>query len=223
MGRLSTERLNWLEGLCRHYEVNLTQESADYLNGRGVNTACQERFRLGTVVDPPAAHKSVEGWLSIPYIKRAGVVGFKFRNPGSGKPKYMSFDPQSLFNVAALDEAEEYIAVCEGELDAIILHGRCGIPAVGLPGADSWQAHPHYKRLLKDFARVYVFADNDVGGERNVGHELARKIVADLRQAVLVELPSESGESVDVTDIFHARGDHYVRALVGERGGYGQA
>jgi len=37
--------------------------------------------------------------------------------------------------------AGNFIAVCEGEIDAITLSYSCGIPAVGVPGANAWK-HP---------------------------------------------------------------------------------
>lgn len=228
MRRLDDERLNWLEETCRDYEMNLTEaeEALSYLRGRGLSTTSADRFRLGLVADPPAEHRSVDGRLVIPTLKKAGVVGFKFRcirpeclgadedeEKHEGHGKYMGYDPQSLFNVAALDNDLGFIALCEGELDAMTLDGECGIPAVGLVGVNSW--HPHYERMLKDFSRIWVFADQDVKGKK-VGQKFGEFLTDRFPQALPVELPAVvDGKKSDVNRVFRAHGRDYVRGLIG--------
>ena len=73
---------------------------------------------------------------------------------GPEEPKYMGLPGTHtrLYNVLALQQAGDFIAVCEGEIDAITLHYKCGVPAVGVPGANSWK--PHYTRLLLSLIHI---------------------------------------------------------------------
>lgn len=242
MRRLDDERLTWLEETCRDYEIALmeTEAAASYLDGRGVSTASRDRYRLGVVVDPPPEHRTVAGRLAIPTLKRVGVTGFKFRcirpeclgtgeddERHEGHGKYQTFEPQSMFNVAALDNDMAFIALAEGELDAITLDGECGIPAVGLVGVNSW--HEHYYGLLKEFPRIYVFEDNDSPKRRpnckvcpgecrghNTGSDFGEFLAGKFDQAVRVQLPViEEGRKSDVNRVFRARGRDFIRGLIG--------
>ncbi|MFI5497210.1 hypothetical protein [Actinoplanes sp. NPDC051859] len=62
-------------------------------------------------------------------------------------------EPVRMFNVAAIHQADDEIHLCEGELDGIILD-QIGLPAVGLPGVNSWRNH--HRRMLAGFNRVHV-------------------------------------------------------------------
>lgn len=227
MRKLDEKRLTWLEETCRDYEMNLLLDERvqTYLSGRGVSTASRDRFRLGLVQDPPAEHKGVVGRLAIPTLKGVGVVGFKFRciradcletGECAGHGKYMTFEQQSMYNVGALDTDRGWLAICEGELDAITLDGECGVPAVALPGINSWDAHgASWERLLRDFERLWIFADNDANKERNVGQEFGSFLAKKLDKARVVQVPSTDGGKSDVNSFFVARGRAAVRDLIG--------
>lgn len=226
MRRLDADQLRFLEETSRDYEIALMEDPRvlSYLDGRGVSTASRDRFRLGLVADPPPEHAKVRGRLAIPTLKRSGVTGFKFRcvreeciEQGAciGHGKYLTYEPQSMYNVAALDTDAGYLAICEGEMDALILDGECGIPSIALPGVNSWESHSYWRRLLKDFSRIWIFADNDQGKAKNVGKEFAEFLVEKLPQSVIVELPAEDGEKADVNSVFVRRGRQHLRDLIG--------
>ena len=227
MRTLDDAQLTSLEETCREYEMTLmeSEAAASYLRGRGLSTACVDRFRLGVVpADPVPEHKGVAGRLAIPTLKRAGVVGFKFRciDPAclaggedderhEGHGKYQTFEKQALFNVGALDTDRGWIAVTEGEIDAITLDGECDIPAVGIVGVKAWKAH--YGRLLKDFSRIWVFEDNDPSG---IGQEFGAFVCDKFDHAARVTLPTVvEGKKSDVNRVFRAFGRDYVRGLIG--------
>lgn len=226
MQRLDDEQLTSLEETCREYELTLmeTPEALSYLRGRGLSMGCADRFRLGVVpANPVPEHRSDAGRLSIPTLKRVGVTGFKFRcirpeclgagedqEHHEGHGKYQTFEKQSLFNVEALDTDRGWIALTEGELDAMTLD-ECDIPAVGVVGVKAWRAH--YLRLLKDFSRVWVFQDRDPSG---AGQAFGEFVCEQLPQAVPVELPViEEGRKSDVNRVYRARGRDFVRGLIG--------
>lgn len=223
MRRLDDARLKFLDETSREYEISLSENpgALSYLHGRGLSMGSIDRFRLGIVEDPPAEHAKMRGRLAIPYLKMAGVTGFKFRcidpdclaqpdgEKHTGHAKYVNYDPLSLFNVSALDNDLGFIALTEGEFDAMILDGECGVPAVGLPSAQSWTGNPHWRRLFKDFDRVFMFPDPDEPGQK-----LARQIEEALPQTIVVDMPGLEVKS-DVTNVYLSRGRQLFRESVG--------
>ena len=150
------------------------------------------------MVDPIAGHELGENMLSIPYITPAGVVGIKFRRLDEGTPKYLWPTGQKigLFNVNDLHIGGDTIAICEGEIDTIVLSGVVGIPAVGVAGVSQWK--PWFPKLFEPYKRVLVLADNDRKEDgKNPGQELAKRIKEDIGIAEVVGLP----ENRDVNDI----------------------
>jgi len=108
-----------------------------------------------------------------------------------------------LYNVDALHIAGNYIAVCEGEIDAITLSYCCDIPAVGVPGANAWK--PHYGRLLADFETIYVFADGD-----QPGTDFAKSLSKEFNSVIIMQMPD--GE--DVNSMFLRNGSDYFTKKV---------
>jgi DNA primase len=131
-------------------------------------------------------------------------VGFKFRRLDDGKPKYgMAIGQKThLFNVASLLESKDTVAVCEGELDAIIATGALGIPAVGVPGVAAWK--PHYSKLLNGYGQVLVIGDNDVKEDgTNPGAEFSRRVASEIINSKICVLPA----GMDLNDVYLANGD----------------
>jgi DNA primase len=189
MKPLSSERRNLLERACQTFEAH-REEVLGYLEGRGISLRAAEDYRLGCV--PQTATEGFEqyaGMLAIPYLTPAGPVHFKFRRLDDGKPKYIGLSGGNyLYNVKALSDATDTIAICEGELDALVLSAS-GIPSVGIPGASNWQKHWRY--IFADFSRVIAFVDGDDAG-RNMAKSLQEKI--DARPVILPD-------GMDVSDV----------------------
>jgi DNA primase len=181
-----------------------------YLHGRGLDNKAIARYRLGVVDGSVADHSDYTGMVSIPYLTRLGPVnGLKFRQPHDctetcGHQKYLTPYPTRLYNTLAFDRADKlgYIAVTEGEFDAEILDCYCDIPAVGIPGIETWKKHPEWRELFRGYDRVLMFRDND-----DPGRELARAITKDLDNAHTITL---SGGN-DVTDAYRASGAEAIR------------
>lgn len=155
----------------------------------------------------------MRGFLSIPYLGHDGrVLSVRFRcmedhdHRAAFHGKYMGMadEPVRIFNVRAVHEATDTIAIAEGELDAVILN-QLGIPAVGIPGAVSWK--PHYRKVFAGFNKVWVFGDPD-----EAGGELVNKITRQLRQARPVRLTAG-----DVTDTYLAGGADALLSLIEEK------
>ena len=196
---LNEKQRQSLTDAAEKYCSSLTPQAASYLAGRGITKEVANTFRLGSVVEPSAGHEHAVGRLSIPYITPAGIVGIKFRTVDGGVPKYLWPTGQKigLFNVPDLHKHSDTIAICEGEIDTIILSGLVGIPAVGVAGVSQWK--PWFPKLFESYSRILIFADNDVKEDgRNPGQELAKRIKEDLDKADIVHLP----DNQDVNDIY---------------------
>lgn len=141
--------------------------AAEYLaKERGLSGDSAMLFRLGYVAEPLAGHEFFAGRLAIPYLTRAGVVSIKFRRLGDGDgPKYLYTNgtvAKRIFNPEALFDDRSYIAICEGEIDAITAH-QSGLPAVGIAGVDNWQ--PYFRRVFAGYSEVFILGDNDDNGQ----------------------------------------------------------
>jgi DNA primase len=207
--KLSAAQRNSLEAAAKNYYSDVA-DIKDYLEGRGVDGATCAMYRLGYVKTPEVGHEQFRGRLAIPYLTPAGVVGMRFRrieDEPDGPPKYLGMDgvKTGMFGVLALQHATgNTIAITEGEIDAMILTSRCGIPAVGVPGAQNWK--PHYSRCLQDFERVLVFCDGD-----KPGREFGKVIAREIRGATTIHLPD--GE--DVNSIFMSEGADALKRKAG--------
>lgn len=177
----------------------------DYLRNRGIPLEVARLASLGVVEEPEVGHEQYIGRLAIPYITKTGVVDLRFRslNPAV-EPKYMGLTgaETKMYNVLDIEKANDFIGVCEGELDTITMSSCVGIPCIGVPGANSWKKH--YTRLLADFERVFVFADGD-----QPGTEFARSLAREL-PVTIVQLP----EGHDVNSMYVQDGAEYFQKRV---------
>lgn len=192
MSRLSSESLASHERAVAQYQEHVG-EVAQYLEDRGIAGSAVDTYRLGYVPKDEtlavSEHDEYRGRLAIPYLTQAGVVQIKFRSMDGSKPKYTGLPGTNrLYNVQALFDADDTIAVCEGELDALLL-SVSGCPAVGVAGATNLPKH--YRYIFADFTRVVVFRDGDDAGKK-MGNTWREAM-----GAIPVKLP----DGMDVTDM----------------------
>lgn len=205
--KLSTGLRRSLQEAAEKYATSI-QVAGPYLAARGVTHEVANMFLLGVVTDPTPADSDYAGRLSVPYLTPSGVVDIRFRllDEAAGGPKYLG-RPNSetrMFNVQALQTDSPVIAVCEGEIDTMIMHALVGIPAVGIPGASNFK--DHYRLLLEDFERVIVWCDGD-----QAGRDFGKKLAAEVDAAVVVHLP----DGMDVNDCYLAEGAEGLRRRAG--------
>jgi DNA primase len=209
---LNAEQRRLLTEAAEKYHSSLTPQAVSYLEGRGIMENVRDTFLLGSVVEPSAGHEHAVGRLSIPYITPAGVVGIKFRAIDDTTPKYLWPTGQKigLFNVNDLHKYSDTIAICEGEIDTVIVSGIVGVPAVGVAGVSQWK--PWFPKLFESYSRILIFADNDVKEDgRNPGQELAKRIKEDLDKAEVIHLP----DNMDVNEVYIESGvDWFTGRLV---------
>ncbi|MFI6609256.1 toprim domain-containing protein [Streptomyces sp. NPDC050507] len=163
-----------MEEATRAYEAALPadEHARAFLRNRFLDRSedSGRYFRLGVVHHPLPGHEQYAGMLAIPYLTLSGVVGMKFRCLKDHDCKAVHRDrylnppgnPHRLFNPTdIIERPEPYIAVCEGEMDAMTAHAA-GLPAIGAPGASSFKSE--WVRALRGRETVFVLADNDDGG-----------------------------------------------------------
>jgi DNA primase len=213
---LSKELRTSLESAAQRYEMFLAMDqqgdaAVSYLKSRGISLHVAQLYRLGTVDSGSPDHAEYAGWLSIPYLTRSGVVGFKFRKMNEADPrnKYMIPHGQSqrLYNTLAMDLADRTgtLAICEGEIDALTLTALCDIPAVAIPGSDTYKNRPEWRELFRGYQEVLIFQDDDEPGKR-----LAQQLKADIDTARIIRLPGK-----DVNDTYMAHGRDGIRRAAG--------
>jgi DNA primase len=205
MQRLSDSRRRFLRESTQRYNRSLPGSLAEeYLESRGLGDPKIVRwFQLGYVEEPLPGHELYRGKLAIPYLRwsqdsEISVVSLRFRriNDRDAGGKYLTTagDRPRLYNTAALMRASPSIAITEGELDAITAH-TCGVPTVGVPGAQSWK--PHFREPFLGYRDVFVLADGD-----EAGMSFANGIAKTLPNAKVIPFPP--GE--DVNSLVNTRG-----------------
>jgi len=203
--RLSKSQKELLEKATESYAQNL-QEIVPYLASRGITEQTAVMFRLGFVREPEMGHEPYVGKLAIPYLTPTGVIDIRFRslNADSG-PKYMSRPGATthIFNINALGDDSDILAICEGELDTVVAT-QAGFSAVGLPGANNWKSF--YNRVLADWSKVILLCDGD-----NAGREMAKHLSRELDNVFPVFMP----EGQDVNDVYLAEGAEGLRKRAG--------
>lgn len=213
----SESQLSSLKTAANKYAQALPDSPAlAYLESRGLTREQVHRFGLGYVAEPEIGHDMFKGRLSIPYARYplAGgvkVLGMKFRTiqehsgPGKGPAKYLptpGFKPH-LYNTRDAIENEDWLCICEGELDALTASVN-GLPAVAAPGATTWQKA--WNPIFLGYETVYVLADGDERGLEFAG------VVADQLPNVKV-IPMLEGE--DVNSMVQNYGIDKIKEMMG--------
>jgi DNA primase len=198
--RLTDAARTLLEETAARYEQNLS-EVASYLAGRGITEEAARTFRLGYVKGDHPGDSDYGDRLAIPYVTPSGVVDIRYRALMGDGPKYLSRPgaKTKLFNVKDLNLESSILYVTEGEMDTIIASSICGLPTVGVPGANNWQ--PHFKLLMQDYRKVVVLCDGD-----EAGRQFGRAVCKEVDTAISVSMPT----GMDVNDVYLSGGKDAV-------------
>lgn len=200
------------------YKTNLfkqeSQKALDYLHSRGLTDETINKHRLGYASGGLKEHllakKFTEDQLHkaaiiggkggdiltnhivIPYFVAGNAITFRGRALSPDAPtKYVTLKGHKayLYNSDTVWEKKNELAITEGEFDAIMLQ-QLGIPAVGVPGASSWQDNWDTYVEPAMVSRLYVCMDND-----DVGKKSASKLAARFNgRAKVIELPILNGD-----------------------------
>lgn len=216
--KLSASQKASLKTATSKYHNAYSGSVADqYMASRGLPAEMIQRFRLGFVAEPEVGHEYYRDRLAIPYLRRSAsgewsVVSMKFRAiPDTpckdSQRKYLglSGDSDRLFNTVDAVLSEDWIAITEGELDAVAASAN-GIPAVGISGANKWR--DHWADIFLGYEMIYVLADGDKAGQ-----EFAQMVAGKLRGAPVAIIPMDDGE--DVNSMIHQYGVDKVLERMG--------
>lgn len=199
----STAQKLSLEARLRRFEAG-RHHLLPYLAERGLGAEAADHFRLGYV--EPSDDEPRRYWhrMAIPYLTPTGVVQIRFRRLiEDDTPKYLG-DPGTevtLYNAHATIGARGPVFLTEGEMDSVAVTTLSGYPAVGIPGAKSWAAHPYFARCFVGFDQLILPADGDAAG-----HELADAVRNDLPEVQIVRLP----DGDDANSVLHRSRDEFL-------------
>jgi DNA primase len=213
----SVQKAFLAEATSRYHESLRQSPAEEYLEGRSLNGPEIVKARLGYVENPMPGHHMFEGWLSIPYMRWSpgqgwSVIGMRFRcmedhnhKSAHNGGKYMAHSGSGthLYNTLSILKSEDEIFITEGELDAL---AACmiGLPAVGVPGADTWT--PVFARMFKGYDKVWVLADGD-----KAGRDFAEKVKGTLSNVWVADMPDDH----DVNSTIQELGKDFVYERVG--------
>lgn len=213
MQRPSESQRSFLREATKQYRDSFPDSpAAEYLASRGLASPLiqpeVDRFRLGYVAEPLPGHEMYRGMLSIPYLRWShdlgwGVVSLRFRcisnheHKGHGKYLTQAGDRPRLYNTLALLKQGPKVAITEGEFDAITAQA-CGVPTVGVPGAQSWKKH--FREPFLGYREVFVLADGD-----EPGLDFANTVAKTLPNAKVIPMPP--GEDVNSLVISRTKKD----------------
>jgi len=206
MQTLSSDVRRSLAEATEHYAQQV-HHAGQYLEGRGITPNVASTRRLGFVAEPLVGHEQYAGRLVIPYLTPAGPVDLRFRAVHDGQdPKYLSRPgvETMMYGVNDLAKDSNVIAICEGEMDAIVASELCGIPAVGVPGVSNWKNF--YWRAFEDYDSVIVLADGDAAGK-----DFGKKVATSIQSTVVVVMP----EGQDVNSTYLIEGADGIRKRAG--------
>lgn len=204
----SASSRKFTETASRLYHDQLDDEALAYLTGpeRLLTEETIGTHRFGVVRSPEPGHEHLRGYLSIPYLTPGGeCISLRFRRLGDSGPKYLSVagDIPRPYGTEALQWGTRNICITEGEFDRAISI-QCGLPTIGLPGANTWEKV--WRRLLVQFDSVFVLHDDDEPG---------RELVAKIANSGLDNVRPIPMTGGDVTSYFGLHGRDGLRAKLG--------
>lgn len=166
---------------------------------RGISLEAGKHFKLGLEIDRYGIR-----WLTIPHYENGKLINVKSRRFPPIPPDVDRFKRDKgcrsiLFNADILEENQEEVILCEGEIDAISLwdHGLKNV-VTGTTGAGSFDSA--WIDQLAKVKKIILCLDPDEAGQKGA-RELARRLGYD--RCFNVTLP----DGQDVNDFFTSSHD----------------
>ncbi len=181
---------NLYERAAKYHEA-LPERIRQYLNKRGI--------------PDPLIDFHLLGWsgrrITIPIFNRDGVLAFfklaKDPDDTSSSPKMIATRGAhvELYGWEEIQRKPQYIIICEGEFDRLVLEDQGFIAVTSTGGAGTFREEwaPYFQRI----PHVYLCYDRDEAGRKG-----ALKVGRMIPHAKLIELPKDVGDGGDVTDFF---------------------
>lgn len=212
-----SKREQSLDTIVRKAYANKRQYVSDYFNGRGINNASIDKYKLG-VMEFGGHERFV-----IPVLDRYGKVAYlKLRRTPEGEqannvagalhkadpvPKYIVYPTGVDTLLVGEDElvksSSSDVLICEGELDRIIaIQNGVKMPVVsGGGGAQTFK--DEWIDALKNMRNIYICMDRDETGEKGA-KKLAERLAERIQNAsiYMIKLPFEADSHCDLSDYF---------------------
>jgi len=162
-------------------EVKSVPSRALYHHLRDLGYSVKDLLKTGLVTEIERANgkksiiDSLSGMVTIPYQVAGNIVAIRGRAwpyEDKKRPKYKTCGGEKarLFNTDAVWHNSE-ICITEGEFDTLVLN-QMGFPAVGVPGAQTWQ--DSWDGYMKEMRRLWLVFDRDTAGEQGSAKLLKR-------------------------------------------------
>lgn len=141
----------------------------EWLAGRGLSPSTIEAFRIGE------QSRDGKAYAVFPYLRDGELVNAKYRNPDDKRDMRQEAGAEPcLFGWHLIDPKTRFVAITEGEIDAMTLH-QFGIPALSVnAGAGNHQWIESDWDRLERFSEIYVCFDDDDSGRKGAGEVIQR-------------------------------------------------
>lgn len=177
-------------------------EVSAYLHSRKLTDKSITAYKVGEVA---AKGKELGPWIVFPYLRDGELVFTKFlhleRENGKKKVRAEADCEPVLFGMQTVPEKSRFLAITEGEIDAMSLH-EYGIPAVSVPfGGGTGEKHRWIDccfEWLERFSEIFLCMDNDPEGQaaaKDIAHRLG------LHRCKVVTLPRKDANECLTADI----------------------
>lgn len=167
------------------------------MNDRGLPDHVVDVFKLGW------GEFYGKKWLTIPIRDEEGkYIFFKLRQDpkeGNEKMSYPRGIEAQIYDWEVLQNAENKLIICEGELDCLLLNSK-GINAITSTHGAMTFKQEWCEKIGKE-RKIYICYDNDEAGRK--GAKRVAKLLEDTgNELFIITLPEEVGEAGDITDYF---------------------
>lgn len=183
------------------YASAMPEHIRRYLEHRGISDNLIAEYRLGW------GSFYNRHWIVIPITNSEGKVTLlKLRRDPEDKsnPDKMKVWPvgaqHEIYGWEMLSGNTEMVAVCEGELDRLVLISH-GIPAITSTGGVG-TFKKEWLPLLTTISKVYVCFDNDEAGKKGAKRLTDSLLALNGPQVFRIDLPQMNAGGKDVTDYF---------------------
>jgi len=167
-----------------------------YLVARGVSNELIDEYKLGW------GKFYGQQWITIPIKDSDGnYTFFKLRQDptqGNDKITYPNGIEAQIYDWTELNNDQESIMICEGELDRLALLSK-GIPAITSTHGAMTFKQEWADKVSKKYKKVYICLDNDETGKKG-SMKIAKMLENSDCEVFIVSLPDEIGPGGDITD-----------------------
>lgn len=143
------------------------------------------------VVEQPRGEAT---YIVFPYLRGAELINAKYRNIADKKDMRQEAGAEPcLFGWDLIDPRQRWVAIAEGEIDAMTLH-QMGIPALSVnAGAGNHQWIDNDWERLERFSEILLCFDNDEAGRKGV-REVANRLGVERCRVVIFGEAKDANE-----------------------------